>query len=175
MMGTWSVSIGVPVCGNSGIPSMDVSGTLRGERIGLGFVGVEDCSLLKLSVSLSLSLLSVVKSPVKVDGPMCRYGSSSSKGSRAWPRVPSDALRDGDPSFDDDFAAAAAAAAFIKAALLCLSATPEPCLLGDRPRSLNDSCEVLVELLRGKSFSFMTLLKTPNASMPSSGSICSGG
>lgn len=131
------MSIGVPVCGNSGIPLMDVSGTLRGERIGLGFVGVEDSPLLMLS--LLLSSLVVVKSPVKVDGPMCRYGSSSSKGSRAWPRVPSEVLRDGDPSFDDDFAAAAAAAALIKADLLCLSATPEPCLLGDRPRSLNDS------------------------------------
>lgn len=90
---------------------------------------------------------------MNLDGPICRYGVSSSKGSRAWPRVPSEVLRDGDPSFDVDFdAAAAAAAALIKADLLSPSATPEPCLLGDRPRSLNESCEVLVELLRSRSF-----------------------
>lgn len=39
--------------------------------------------------SVSGSMLDWLDEPVYVDGPMYRNGNSSSRGSRAWPRVPS--------------------------------------------------------------------------------------
>lgn len=108
--------------------------------------------------------MSMSSSPVNRDGPIKRYGHSSSNGSRAWPRVPSDVLR-----FVWVESSREGIDGVVCTTRALLVEMPDPVRFGDRPRSLP-------LLRRGRSGRFRAVwLYGVMPSRPSSESISNGG